>query len=163
AVSKSGSSSSGGTSTTVFRVPGPTPPPPPPRVAAGFAVGAGADGRLGTTGFTRGGSGAAAFPPAGRPNGFSVGTPFFGGGGGGWGVGVGAGGAAAFPPFGALGASRSRKTRLEVLRFPDFERSSCPPAGGAVLGGATFAEEPRLPGSAPYIFRCSESISRKLA
>src|SRR6267142_599556 len=79
AVSKSGASSSGGTSTTVLRFPGP-----------GVAVGA--EGRLGITGFTRGGSGAAVLP-AGWPSGLSLGTPgrgaaageaadFLGGGGG---------------------------------------------------------------------------------
>src|SRR4051812_30652855 len=52
AVSKSGSSSSGGTSTTVFRGPGPD------GVFPFGGGGAGADGRFGTTGFTRGGSGA---------------------------------------------------------------------------------------------------------
>src|SRR5437867_6814469 len=72
-LSKSGSSSSGGTSTTVFRFPG---PPDPPGPDAGF----GADGRFGTTGFTRGGS-AAALPASGRPRGFN-----FGGGGGGGGA-----------------------------------------------------------------------------
>src|SRR5438132_3676676 len=64
-LSKSGSSSSGGTSTIVFRLPGPD-------------AGDGFKGRFGTTGFTRGGSAAAGLPIGGRPRGFN-----FGGGGGG--------------------------------------------------------------------------------
>ena len=98
-----------------------------------------------------------------------------GGGGGGEGGPTGAGAGAAptgaLAPFGWRGSSRSRKTRLDVLRLPDFVTSSPAPAGGAVLGAGgvlarpppTPAEEPRLPGSAPYILRCSVSISRRFA
>src|SRR5438093_10041488 len=44
------------------------------------------------------------------------------------------GGATGFP-FGPGGASTSRKTRLDVFRFPDFDTSSCG-GGGAAGDGA---------------------------
>src|SRR5882762_1505161 len=83
-------------------------------------------------------------------------------GGGGAAALVAAGAAGALLDFETLGASRSRKTRLDVFRFPDLWRSSSPDAGGGALGALTRAEEPRLFGSLPYIFRCSVSISRRL-
>src|SRR2546427_11470230 len=73
AVSKSGSNSSGGTSTTVLRLPGPCP-----------EGDAGPGGRFRATGFTRGGFGAG-LPAGARPRGFGVGARLFCGGGGGGG------------------------------------------------------------------------------
>src|SRR5204863_8894131 len=67
------------------------------------------------------------------------------------------GGGATGLPLAPGGASTSRNMRLELFRFPDFERSS---SGG--WGGAA-AAVPRLDGrrsASPYILRCSSSISR---
>ena len=96
------------------------------------------------------------------------------GGGAKGGAGSGGAGAAAaagaLAPFGWRGSSRSRKTRLDVLRFPDLLTSSPPSGRGGGLGGAVVggvarppAAAARLPGSVPYIFRCSDSISRRFA
>src|SRR5436853_7254148 len=60
-LSKSGTSTSGGTSTTVFRLPGPDD-------------GARFEGRFGTTGVTRGGSATEGLPIGGRPTGGTVGA-----------------------------------------------------------------------------------------
>src|SRR5256886_1711339 len=77
-------------------------------------------------------------------------------------LGGGAGAGEALPP---RGSSRSRNTRLDVLRVPDFERSSPALGGGFGAGALTRdpAAEARLPGSLPYILSCSANISRRLA
>src|SRR5439155_10251144 len=113
-LSKSGSSSSGGTSTTVFRFPG---PPDPPGPDAGFD----ADGRFGTTGFTRGGS-AAGLPAGGRPRGFN-----FGGGGG--------GGAGFF--FSGAGATSMLPSNTKSASSRPGKTSS--PAGSSVTVGSSSA------------------------
>src|SRR6267142_7253855 len=109
AVSKSGSSSSGGTSTTVLRLPGP-----------GVAVGA--DGRLGITGFTRGGSGAAVLP-AGWPSGLSLGTP-------------GRGAAAAGEAADFLGGGGGALGGASMLPSSTRSASSSPLTSSAVTSGA---------------------------
>src|ERR1700752_2163785 len=85
------------------------------------------------------------------------------GGGGGSGAG-GAGGGGALAPLAPGGASKSRNTRLDVFRFPDFETSSrSSPLGLGGGGGVTRDDDARFPGSPPYILSCSVSISRRFA
>src|SRR5712691_9021178 len=89
------------------------------------------------------------------PSGSSAGS------GSGLGGAEGGGGGGTRPFTGGLpagGESTSRNTRLDVFRLPDFDGSS----GGFAFGGAAVGAAGRRSG-APYIRRCSSSVSRRCA